>query len=214
MKRRCEELRGKAWRDGPQNRSYQVWRIHARSCPDCRTDLYLLETLQRQAVVERRHLGQTELSNLVRTASVQRSQVQQAPVAVVWGWSLRAFAFCAIVVLLATVAYRRGTGLNRLRVREAGDSSLARHVATSAVMPSAQNQARQLEANSSQLTPDEILSWPAGPPGGPIEKRLYRLRQRIEDHRDALLELLEHDVDERDGQDVWDVSLACVSALA
>jgi len=213
MKPRCDELRERGWRDGLRSRSYHVWRIHARSCPDCRTDFYLLETLQRQAANEKRHLGQTELRNLVHAAHQQWQQAEVTRSGAFWGWSLRALASSAIVALLVAAVYRHGTGPQPGVARQPQHGT-NRHAVASPALPAASQRPGSMEAASAHKAPHDILIWPAPPPGGPIEDRLYRLRRRIEHQCDALLELLDDDVDQGDRQDVWDVSLISVAALA
>ncbi len=215
MKRRCERLRERAWRDGLDSRADHAWRIHCNSCPQCRTDLFLFDTLHRQATYERQHLGQAELKRLVLAA---RRQYAPTPKTVSLNvWALRAASLVAAFMLFAL-----------LREHHTGTTTAARPTPAptgAAVVPLSAGQHQQPDvANLQQTVPaalpsphSEALAWPASSSGETIETRLQELRSRIGTRRQGLLDLLESDLgeDERSREDVWDGRLLeSVSALA
>ena len=205
MRRKCEELRDRALCEGLSSRSALAWRTHCRDCPSCRTELFVLQTLQRQAVSERCHLGRREMLSLLRTARTQRRR--RKPVEVVWTWSLR--LACLVMVLLVAAEFNRASGRNSANRRNGPRTPLARRAATMAMTSSAADSASPASAaNIASLEREtisaEALAWPSSRRNRGVTSRLCDLRRRVDTQRERLLELLERDLGDRSRRDVWD----------
>lgn len=200
MRSRCDRLREKALTDGAQSPNGRAWRIHARSCPKCRTELFVLETLESQARSERQHLGRDEVARLMEAARVQARQrpYQFSPL----GWSLR--VACIFVVCLgASIGLRMSDPLTR-----GVDTEL-----NAALFPP--NGARENDAvplgNPAAEREGAIREACEGPGGvavpvgdtPAIEKRFQGLRRGLYDRRKAILNLMERDLGEQMREDVW-----------
>jgi len=77
MKPTCDKIGERAFCDGLDSPAAAEWRAHCRVCPDCRTKLFILENLERQASEERQHLGRDEGQKLLKTARSQRHKTGQ-----------------------------------------------------------------------------------------------------------------------------------------
>ena len=213
MRSRCEQLRERALNEGLGSRSALAWRVHCRSCANCRTELYVLETLERQAVQERRHIGRRELADLLRVA--QDRQAAKPPQSL--NWVLR-FACVGLFIMVATELHRQRRGAGQL-------SSASLHVASPAASaPSEQYAAAALPTSPASPAVQTVPAAPgtptaavAGPPqlgNGMLEQRIYELRRRVRNRRRTLLDLMEQDLGDGIRDDVWDRPLPWAAALA
>jgi len=204
MRTRCEELRERALSDGLDSKSALSWRVHARACSDCRTELRILETLECQARRDRTHLGRNEMSVLLQSVAKQHPPAR--PAAVAWTWSLR-FACAALVCLVAAgffVNDQGATGGAGRAPAVLAQADLSAGPATGVVLPAAGPSLVQAEApdNVSDLS-DRVL-----------DQRMSILRRRVDVRRDSLLELIDRDLGERTRDDAWDGNLVSVAAIA
>jgi hypothetical protein len=175
-----------------------TWRVHCRACEDCRTELFILETLQRQAVEERRHLGRREVDALL--LQVRSHQAKQRRVPVVWDWAYRLASVC--VVVLAVGLVHRQVSRDRASAGYLGRAGDGQPLASSEVIPRRTAAASGLDADA------------AGRLDPRLEPRLRQVRGQVMSRRGRLLKLMETDLGESERQDVWDVAAAPVSGPA
>lgn len=215
MKRSCDRLRDKAFQAGMDSPQAAAWRVHCRSCPDCQTELYLLEALQRQARSERQHLGKRELSELLEVA--RQSQEQRRRVAPLKAWLWRAASVC----LLAGVAWHVGH-LARPAVSPSEPAGAGLSLAAS--LPDAawgDYGVPVLSAGSEHDWAMGQLSSPALPaprpgvvPGQFVQELLLDLRDEVDRRREELIELDDDDIGGREPEDAWQPVLPANLAAA
>ncbi|MBN2450538.1 MAG: hypothetical protein JXR77_09110 [Lentisphaeria bacterium] len=190
------------------------WRIHARGCPDCQTELFLIEALERQAQHQRHHLGREEASRLVAAARLYHGR-RAAAAGVFRRWLWRA----ASLALLLGVAWQ----VNRTeRVRRAIEEVPTPFLAQAAdaaggnylvpLHPSYPDHERALRQMVS--APGVPTPLPASMPGFFLRERLLDIRQDVEQRRQELLELQERDLGDWDRDDVWEMVLPADVAVA
>jgi len=175
MQSRCEQLRERTLRDGLDSMSAQVWRIHARSCEACRTELFVIESLKSQSLADKQHIARADYEVLLKVAEEhcagRRKRSERANPLLIW--SLRVACVC----LVASIATRLVQG-NSQSERLSGPAKPA-HVAST------------------------ILSKSAEPPEMSDEQlhdSLQELRLRTTRRRQAVEKMLEEDT-EGEGQE-------------
>ncbi|MCK5804909.1 MAG: hypothetical protein KAI66_18880 [Lentisphaeria bacterium] len=175
MQSRCEQLRERTLRDGLDSTSAQVWRIHARSCEACRTELFIIESLKSQSLEDKQHIARTDYEVLLKVAEEhcagRRKRSERANPLLIW--SLRVACVC----LVASIAARLMQGNPELETMGAPAGSA--HVAGT------------------------VLAAPAEPPEMSDEQlydSLQKLRSRTTWRRQAVEELIDEDTEE-DGQE-------------
>lgn len=189
MNRNCDKLRERALQAGMESAEAAAWRIHCRHCPDCRTELFLLETLQRQARCERQHLGKRELSELLEVA--RRSYDRRRRTAPVKAWLWRAASVC----LLAGVAWHagrlgrppvpaEGAGANLTFLAASPDAAYGNYGVPLAAAGSDHDRALRTLSSPPQPAP-----LPGIVPGQFVHDLLLNLRDEIEQRRQELLDL-------------------------
>lgn len=192
MRSRCDKLRDVALRDGIDSPKGSAWRIHCRSCESCRTELYILETLQRQAVQERTHLGRREMAVLLEQVRHRQPDRGRAPLLRTWAFRLAClWAATACVAFLST------------HTDSFGPTNGNRSDAT----------ARQARSGVSLTASGHpALGQPDGKeqsvalPGTALDSRLQQLRRRVMLRRQSLHQLIEDEfnLDDTFRKDVWD----------
>ncbi len=213
MRSRCDRLREEALTHGSDSPSSRVWRIHARSCPKCRTEIFVLETLEDQALSERRHLGRKEVAELLAEARRQHGARPGRRFAGGLAWSLR---FACLVAICTGAAYLLYMGPGAGHPREQDLTAALSlpdanggNYSVPLLSPAAEHEAAIREILSSQS------GEPAGRPNiRSLDQRVRRLRRAVERRREALLELLERDLGEQMRQDVLDASGSSAMLLA
>lgn len=206
MKRSCERVRERALRAGMDSPEASAWRAHCKSCPDCQTEQFLLDTLQRQAQTERQHLGQRELAELLTAA--RQCHERRRRVAPLKTWSWRAASLC----LLAVVTWHAGRTFSHRApaprvsysfVAEApgpacGNYGVPLYSATSAEKDGV------LPAGARHAVP---ASLPGIVPGQFVQDLLLNLRDEIELRRQELIKLQDRDVGGWERDDAWECVL-------
>ncbi len=202
MSKRCEQLRNNALRDGLDSHAGLAWRVHCRSCQACRTELYILETLQRQARNERSHLGRDELDRLLhqvrevqatrrRGSRIKRVTVQLAGLAV-------ALLLLAMIPGAGKDKGASGSWLQTPAAKTGGSGQIAL-AGTPSRAGLAKNQA-------------------AAEPEAPklrfgCEHRIIQLRRQLNRRREWLQKQLEHELggssDDQGAYDAADAALVC-----
>ena len=197
MKDRCKELRAEALNSGIDSAESLSWRIHSRSCLNCRTELYLLETLEQQTAGGRYHLDRNEVAELLQ--AVRNQHAPYAPFAAAWTWALRLACVCLFFLVLAEF-YR-------------DDPEAAMDAEPTPLAPADNQAGAAAGAPAAKETPTDILSWPGELPGNRLDQELHQLRRRIDSRRNGLLQLIEQDLDERNREDAGDNTARSMSVL-
>jgi len=196
MNRRCDRLREQALSGGLDSRAGLAWRIHCRSCEDCRTELFILETLERQALSERNHLGRREVAVLM--ARVQELNEARRPVSAFWTWGVRAASVAAVIFVIGILPRSNTVDFPGM---EGALASVGRQQSACAAAPS--SSPTEVSAGVTGVVPGTAASS-ALSPGTSCQRRIRNLRRRIDARRENLLKLLEHELGDSLDQDVWD----------
>jgi|GEM_PF-1168633 len=217
MKRRCDTLREKALQAGMGTPQADAWREHCRSCPDCRTELFLLDALQRQSRSERQHLGKRELSELLEVA--RKSHERRRRVAPLKAWLWRAASFC----LLTGVAWHVGhLDILRPRVADATDGSNLSLVASAPDsacgnygVPLLSSVSAHDRAVGQPLSPEDLPApLPGIVPGQFVQELLLNLRDEVDRRRQELLDLEDDQHGGWEPDDAWHLVLPSNLAAA
>ena len=176
MKPKCEQIRERAFRDGLDSPAAAEWRAHCRSCPDCRTELFILDNLERQAAESRQHLGREEVAKLLETA--RRRERAAAPELRVGLGALRAACFLALLAV--------GVGLlpgeRAERVRREVESWLGGGEVLAGRLSDA--------APDGELRRDPVSAGPVVPavlvPAASVQRDMLQLRRSLERRRQSL----------------------------
>ena len=201
MRSRCDKLRELALRDGIESSRGSAWRLHCRSCENCRTELYILETLQRQAVQERTHLGRREVAVLLEQVRHHQAGKDRPPPFRTWAFRLAclwAAAACVAFFSSRTDSFGPDTG-GGPGAAASGDRS---GVSLAVARPAFSQPAGEEQSIAS--------------PGSSLDSRLRQLRRRVMHRRESLQQLMddEFDLDDTFREDVWDLQSWPVVALA
>ena len=193
MRSRCKEIREQALDRGFNGVEALSWRIHSRSCPDCRTELYLLETLQQQAADRRYHLGRNEVAELFQ--AVREQQPAPSPLAFSWTWTLRLACLCLIFMVFAEFFRTEPEPSEVLRALPQTDGAGA------SLEPA--EYATDTSGTEEPATPD-VGQRPDVFPGAGLDQRLHDLRRCVDARRASLLQLIQQDLGERSPEDALD----------
>jgi len=207
MSSRCEQLREAALDEGLDSRAGLLWRVHARSCEDCRTELEILEALQRQAINERCHLGRDEVRLLLSQVREMQQQRKRRP----YGVRLALGAAACVVFLLAVGVVdflNNSTNLlpSHAGIRAGGVTSGDWSVSIASSGSSLQGVAPAPAASTAASPLGTPADAPGAAPPRSCEQRIRDLQDRLEERRIQLLHLIEHELGDPDDQDAFDLS--------
>jgi hypothetical protein len=197
MKPKCEEIRERAFRDGLEGPAAAEWRAHCRSCPDCRTELFILEHLERQASEERQHLGRDEVQTLLETARNQKRRRTANPILV---WGLRAACVTGLLVLGIGLLPSEFGGHMRVRIQcwlqgkpqpDAPATSLAA------------KRSGETDASRASATPSQPVPAAVKQPAPHLDHKLRDIRERMDRRRESLQRLLERDFGPSNPEGAW-----------
>lgn len=194
----CDEIREQAFRDGLDSPAAAEWRAHCRSCPDCRTELFILENLERQASEERQHLGRDEVAKLLATA---RSYQRERTPNLVLVWGLRAACVTALLLLGAGLFPGEFGGSVRQQLQAWLQGSDGGPVSVAA------NEAAARSETENPTLPTEPVPAAVTAPTGELDRQLRGLRQGMERRRHSLERLLERDFGPFNPEGAWHVAL-------
>lgn len=195
MKPKCEQIRERAFRDGLDSPAAAEWRAHCRTCPDCRTEIFILENLERQAQEERQHLRREDVEKLLETAR-NHNVGRKRNLLLVWG--LRAACFLALLAIGAGLL----PGERAQRVRSRIESWLRGDGSVSASLGDS--------TEGTEIGPAPGAVAPSGPvpaavlvPAASVQRDMRQLRRSLEDRRQSLRRLLERDFGVFGPEDAW-----------
>ena len=86
---------------GEGSEEYAAWVRHCRHCSDCRSELFILETLREDAEDEKVHLPREKVAQLAMMARARYGKRRKNRVLrTVWGFVWKTAALAAIVSML------------------------------------------------------------------------------------------------------------------
>ena len=208
MSRKCDVLREKAMRGGEGSPAEAAWKHHSRECPDCHAEIYVLETLRRQALNERMHLPRKDMAMLVDVVRQQYHQPRGKRHGfwhTTWQLSWKAAALAVLVFsLLQVIPGEWATDLAR-------DDAAAEQLAAddvvgdqNSLMASADsgNYFVPLSAGVSELemallsatSPKDAATLPEVLPGQSIDRAIRQARQAVTQQRVKVMAQIERDM--------------------
>lgn len=196
----CRELRESALNKGLHSRESSVWRKHSRSCPDCRTELFMLDTLDHEASTQRQHIPRHEVDALFE--AVRKRGEARSRRATLLNWSVSVLALAVICGLSARL-YFVGKESRDLKAaaRRSADAPAAEHAAPA--FSSTPNET----ATAKTVSPEDSSSDHASEPSGTAELRstaflseyrnrarqLRSLRSRVQSRRTDLQKMMNNE---------------------
>ena len=104
MNRKCDQLRTRAMEHGEGSEEYAAWVLHCRHCSECRSELFILETLREDAEDEKVHLPREKVAQLAMMARARYGKRRKNRVLrTVWGFVWKTAALAAMVVVLLQI---------------------------------------------------------------------------------------------------------------
>ena len=104
MNRKCDQLRTRAMEHGEGSEEYTAWVLHCRHCSECRSELFILETLREDAEDEKVHLPREKVAQLAMMARARYGKRRKHRVLrTVWGFVWKTAALAAMVVVLLQI---------------------------------------------------------------------------------------------------------------
>jgi len=199
MKPKCDQIRERAFRDGLDSPAAAEWRAHCRSCPDCRTEIFILENLERQAAEERQHLGRDEVEKLLATARSHKNRRRPNHVLI---WGMRAACFLALLVVGAGLLPGEQAARLRLRV----ESWLRGGESADGVLADATTRDVQAGPAAGAVAPVGPVPPAVLVPAATVQRDMQRLRNSLESRRQSLKRLLERDFGPFTSEGAWHVA--------
>jgi hypothetical protein len=197
MSQSCDKLREEAMRQGEGSAAEYAWIRHSRTCKNCQTELFVLETLRRQAANDRMHLPRKQIDMLMQTAR-QQYQPRKRPsfLSVAWGvtWKLAILAACAFV-LIEFIPQKWASASELQKIYIAHQSLPEPTEAGNYFLPVHPVGSRELEqAVICANTPQEACAMPELLPGQSVDRAIRELRSQVDLRRTAVLEQIDHDL--------------------
>ena len=89
---------------GEGSEEYTAWVLHCRHCSECRSELFILETLREDAEDEKVHLPREKVAQLAMMARARYGKRRNYRVLrMVWGFMWKTAALAAMVILLLNI---------------------------------------------------------------------------------------------------------------
>ena len=211
MNRKCDQLRTRAMEHGEGREEYAAWVRHCRHCSDCRSELFILETLREDAEDEKVHLPREKVAQLAMMARARYGKRRKNHVLrTVWGFVWKTAALAAmVVVLLQILPLER----HHQQVLESPRMSMHPYVKRATLDRPAESDAQAFEANADingfmPLSPGEasyehrmevaeggsFMDMPVLLPSQAFDNRIRKASLRIARQREELNDLIDHDL--------------------
>ena len=195
---------------GEGSEEYAAWVRHCRHCSDCRSELFILETL-RDAEDEKVHLPREKVAQLAMMARARYGKRRKNRVLrTVWGFVWKTAALAAmVVVLLQILPLER----HHQQVLESPRMSMHPYVKRATLDRPAESDAQALAANADingfmPLSPGEasyehrmeaaeggsFMDMPVLLPSQAFDNRIREAALRIARQREELNDLIDHDL--------------------
>ena len=206
MNHRCEHLRNRAMARGEGTEEYAAWVFHCRHCPDCQSELFILETLREDAEGEKVHLPREKVAQLAMMAKARygkrrKYRVLKAIWGVVWKVSTLAAMIAFLLRIVPLEAGRRtlesprpamDTPVARVAASEF-DKALSAGADASAVMALSPGEATY-ERRMVAACGDDPMDFASLLPEQAFDKRILETGKKIQRQREELNELIDHDL--------------------
>lgn len=211
MNRKCDQLRTRAMEHGEGSEEYAAWVRHCRHCSDCRSELFILETLREDAEDEKVHLPREKVAQLAMMARARYGKRRKNRVLrTVWGFVWKTAALAAmVVVLLQILPLER----HHQQVLESPRMSMHPYVKRATLDRPAESDAQTFAANADMngfmpLSPGEasyehrmeaaeggsFMDMPVLLPSQAFDNRIRKASIRIARQREELNDLIDHDL--------------------
>jgi hypothetical protein len=208
MSRKCDILRERAMRGGEGSTAESAWKRHGRECPDCRAEIYVLETLKRQALNERMHLPRKDMAMLVDVVRQHYRPLRESRdgfLHATWSLSWKAAALALLVFsLLQVIPGEWAANVTRDSVasatlnhgEELGDANglLAAVESGNYFVPLSAAASELDMALLSSSSPQEAATLPELLPGQSIDRAIRQTRQDLLQRRGKIMGQLERDM--------------------
>ena len=196
---------------GEGSEEYAAWVRHCRHCSDCRSELFILETLREDAEDEKVHLPREKVAQLAMMARARYGKRRKNRVLrTVWGFVWKTAALAAmVVVLLQILPLER----HHQQVLESPRMSMHPYVKRATLDRPAESDAQALAANADingfmPLSPGEasyehrmeaaeggsFMDMPVLLPSQAFDNRIRKASLRIARQREELNDLIDHDL--------------------
>ena len=196
---------------GEGSEEYAAWVRHCRHCSDCRSELFILETLREDAEDEKVHLPREKVAQLAMMARARYGKRRKNRVLrTVWGFVWKTAALAAmVVVLLQILPLER----HHQQVLESPRMSMHPYVKRATLNRPAESDAQTFAANADMngfmpLSPGEasyehrmeaaeggsFMDMPVLLPSQAFDNRIRKASLRIARQREELNDLIDHDL--------------------
>ena len=210
MNRKCDHLRTRAMEHGEGSEEYAAWVLHCRHCSECRSELFILETLREDAEDEKVHLPREKVAQLAMMARARYGKRRKNRVLrTVWGFVWKTAALAAMVVVLLQILPLE----RHQQVLESPRMSMHPYVKRSQLARPAESDAQAFSANADMngfmpLSPGEasyehrmevaeggsFMDMPVLLPSQAFDNRIREAALRIARQREELTDLIDHDL--------------------
>ena len=196
---------------GEGSEEYAAWVRHCRHCSDCRSELFILETLREDAEDEKVHLPREKVAQLAMMARARYGKRRKNRVLrTVWGFVWKTAALAAmVVVLLQILPLER----HHQQVLESPRMSMHPYVKRATLDRPAESDAQTFASNADMngfmpLSPGEasyehrmeaaeggsFMDMPVLLPSQAFDNRIRKASIRIARQREELNDLIDHDL--------------------
>ena len=195
---------------GEGSEEYAAWVRHCRHCSDCRSELFILETLREDAEDEKVHLPREKVAQLAMMARARYGKRRKNRVLrTVWGFVWKTAALAAMVVVLLQILPLE----RHQQILDSPRMSMHPYVKRAPLARSAQSDAQAFSANADMngfmpLSPGEasyehrmeaaeggsFMDMPVLLPSQAFDNRIRETGLRIVRQREELNDLIDHDL--------------------
>jgi hypothetical protein len=195
---------------GEGSEEYAAWVLHCRHCSECRSELFILETLREDAEDEKVHLPREKVAQLAMMARARYGKRRKNRVLrTVWGFVWKTAALAAMVVVLLQILPLE----RHQQILESPRMSMHPYVKRAPLARSAESDAQAFSANADMngfmpLSPGEasyehrmeaaeggsFMDMPVLLPSQAFDNRIREAALRIARQREELNDLIDHDL--------------------
>ena len=210
MNRKCDQLRTRAMEHGEGSEEYTAWVLHCRHCSECRSELFILETLREDAEDEKVHLPREKVAQLAMMARARYGKRRNYRVLrMVWGFMWKTAALAAMVILLLNILpferhhhmvesprmaiHPYGSRTQMARRAETNFQALSANLDMNGLMSLSPGEA-SYEHRLELIEGGEFMDMTALLPSQAFDNRIREAGLRIARQREVLNDLIDHDL--------------------
>ena len=210
MNRKCDQLRTRAMEHGEGSEEYTAWVLHCRHCSECRSELFILETLREDAEDEKVHLPREKVAQLAMMARARYGKRRNYRVLrMVWGFMWKTAALAVMVILLLNILpferhhhmvesprmaiHPYGSRTQKARTSETDFQALSANSDMNGLMSLSPGEA-SYEHRLELIEGGEFMDMTALLPSQAFDNRIREAGLRIARQRDVLNDLIDHDL--------------------